>query len=248
MIVSAIEVRDLQASYPIPSGALRVLEGLQLSVPQGAFASLIGPSGCGKSTLLRILAGLQPPGGGTVQLHGARTATVFQRPTLLPWRSVLDNALFGLACARPPTAADRQAAADLLADMGLGAHLDAWPHALSEGMAQRVNLARALLVQPEILLLDEPFSALDVLSRRALHDDLLGRWRAGGLTVLLVSHDLEEVAYLSDQVGVLSDKPARLADWIELSLPHPRRGDVQRRVALMEAVDRLDAALQRASG
>ncbi len=244
MSVSPIEVRRLRVSYPSARGPLEVLDHLELTIPRGSFTSLIGPSGCGKSTLLRILAGLQIAPEGTVELHGARTATVFQRPTLLPWRTVLDNALFGLACRRPPTGDDRAAATALLLELGLGDHLDAWPHTLSEGMAQRVNLARALLVRPDVLLMDEPFSALDVQSRRALHDDLLERWRTDALTVILVSHDLEEVAYLSDWIGVLSDKPTRLVDWIGLELPHPRRRGVQRRIALLEVMDRLAGALE----
>jgi NitT/TauT family transport system ATP-binding protein len=205
--------------------------------------SLIGPSGCGKTTFLHALAGLLEPTAGEVVRGETRAAMVFQRPTLMPWRTVLDNALFGLECRGPVGAADRSAARDLLTRMRLGDHLDDHPHQLSEGMQQRVNLARALLVEPDILLLDEPFSALDVTTRRGLQDDLLARWAEGDLTVVLVSHSLEDVVYVSDRICVLTDKPTRIAEVFTVDLPRPRGVGAEGRLAMLSLVDELAAAL-----
>ena len=237
-VVIAIAIDKLCIEFPSSTGVLRVFDSLSLEVHEGEFFSLVGPSGCGKTSLLHVLAGLCKPAQGTVSLT-KRAALVFQRPTLLPWRCTLDNALFGLECRDRITEELRAKATELLTSMGLGEHLGDYPHQLSEGMKQRVNLARALLLDPEVLLLDEPFAALDLMTRRQLQDELLTRCRAQKITAVLVSHSLEDVAYLSDRVGVLTAKPTRLVDIQEISLPHPRARGAKARLALMEAAEAL---------
>ncbi len=234
-----MRVEDLHVGY----GELTVLDGIDLNVREGELLSLIGPSGCGKTTFLHALAGLVAARSGSVDHGGQRHAMVFQRPNLLPWRTLLDNATFGLACRGPVGADERARARVLLRSMGLGDHLGDRPHALSQGMQQRVNLARALLVEPDILLLDEPFAALDPITRRGLWDELLARVAERRLTAILVSHSLEEVATLSDRVVVLSDKPARVKAVVDVDLPRPRAADAAGRVALQEVQARLDALL-----
>lgn len=223
--------------------ALRVLDGIDVEAREGEILSLIGPSGCGKTTLLQVLAGLLPAQAGSVDLAGRSHAMVFQRPTLLPWQTVLDNALFGVACRRAVEPADRVRAQALLASMGLGEHFGARPHTLSQGMQQRVNLARALLVDPDVLLLDEPFAALDPITRRGLWDELLARVAERALTAILVSHSLEEVATLSDRIVVLTDKPTRVAAVVDVDLPRPRPAGAEGRLAVQAIVDRLEVIL-----
>jgi ABC-type nitrate/sulfonate/bicarbonate transport system ATPase subunit len=239
-VSAALTLRDLRVSYPRPQGEpLEVLGGIDLEVQRGEILALVGTSGCGKTTLLNVLTGLLEPSEGAVE--GARgpgaLSLVFQRPHLLPWRSALSNATFGLECRDMPRAEREAQASELLTRMGLGDHLHDYPHQLSEGMKQRVNLARALLTQPEVLLLDEPFAALDVKTRRDLQRDLLLLWEERQLTIVLVSHALDDVVALADRVGILSAKPARLVELSELDLPRPRQRSVelQVRVAALEA-------------
>ncbi len=243
-----LRARGLRAGYAARGGRLEVLGGVDLEVRRGELLAIVGPSGCGKSTLLSLLAGLMAPGAGAIERGGARVATVFQRPTLLPWRTVLSNVTFGLECRGPVGAAERAQAAALLERLGLGAHLEDRPHALSEGMKQRVNLARALAVAPDVLLMDEPFAALDALTRRGLQDDLLARWGQGGLTVVLVSHDLAEVAYLADRAVGLSEKPATIIGEQAVTLPRPRGTDAAGRLALFEVAEALERRLIRGRG
>lgn len=228
-------------SGPDSSAALRVLDGLSLAIAPGERVALVGPSGCGKTTLLRIIAGLQTPTAGTVRLApGATTAMVFQRPTLLPWQSALDNALFGLRCRGAVTPAQRDKARRMLTAMGLGASLQRRPHELSEGMQQRVALARARLVEPELLLLDEPFSALDRARRRALQDDLpAGSPSEPKPAILLVSHAVEEVVRVVDRVIGLSDKPTRTIAEQRIALEHPRGVTAEQRVELFQLAEKL---------
>ncbi|MFH1726098.1 MAG: ABC transporter ATP-binding protein [Elusimicrobiota bacterium] len=205
-----------------PDGDLVVLNGLTLELRRGEFLSVVGPSGCGKTTFLHVLNGLLTPNSGRVEYSKASMALVFQRPRLLPWRTVLDNAIFGMECAGKEPGGAREKASALLRTMGLDGFLQAYPHQLSEGMKQRVNLARAILVDPDILLMDEPFSALDVMTRRALQNDLLALWKERGLSVVFVTHSIEEAVYLSDRVMFLTDKPAKIRDVLPVDLPRPR--------------------------
>ncbi len=223
---------------------LVVLEGLDLELRRGEFLSVIGPSGCGKTTLLHILAGLEEPSRGRVRGERDSIAFVFQRPLLLPWRNVLDNALFSLECLGRNPADARRDAARMLEKVGLGDFLDYLPHQLSEGMKQRVNLARALLVKPSILLLDEPFASLDVDTRAAMHRELLELWREQDLSVVFVSHNLEEVVLLSDRVVFLSGKPSRVLRVEPIDLPRPRGLDAESKIAQVRLTDSFTRFLQ----
>lgn len=226
--MTAVRLTGIDLYY----GDTHVLRGVELEVARGEILALIGPSGCGKTSLLQVVMGLLPPRSGRVEVDG-ETAMVFQKPQLLPWASVIDNAAFGLECRGEERGRARERAKRMLAGMGLGDEtLEHRPHQLSEGMQQRVNLARALLVEPEILLMDEPYAALDVMTRERLWGELLASWRERSLTVLFASHDLEEVVFLADRVVFLSDKPTEVIAIEEVGLPRPR----QRGVALYERV------------
>jgi len=204
-----------------------VLTNVSLDVAPGEVVTLIGPSGCGKSTLLRLLAGLEDGHEGKLLIDGAPAASarrslglMFQEPRLMPWLTVRDNALFGVRGSALPAA--RARAAELLELVGLSAAADQLPKQLSGGMAQRAALARALVPEPTALLLDEPFSAVDAITRLQLQDLLLNTWQRTRLTMLLVTHDLDEALALSDRVVVLSGRPAAISDVLDVRLPRPR--------------------------
>lgn len=209
-------------------GGLHALAGLNLAIEAGEIVSFVGASGCGKSTLLRLVSGLESPSEGRVVLNGApvsgpqsQIGFVFQEPRLMPWLDVAENVRFGLH-ALPP-AEQRERVAEALDKVGLSAFAKALPRELSGGMAQRVAIARALARRPSVLALDEPFSALDYFTRLALQDHLLELWAAARFTVLLVTHDVEEAAHLSDRVLVLAGRPGRIVREIAIDEPRPRR-------------------------
>jgi NitT/TauT family transport system ATP-binding protein len=232
--------RGIRKGFPMRrGGALPVLDGIDLDVRAGEFLSVIGPSGCGKTTLLRILAGLETADGGRVAVEPDAASMVFQRPVLLPWRSVLRNVTFGLECRGLRAREVRDEAMDLLRRMGLADFARFLPHELSRGMAQRVDLARALLGRPRLLLMDEPFASLDIDQREAMHRELLLRWREQGLTVIFVSHSLDEVVRLSDRVVFLSDRPARVVHEEPIDLLRPRGVGAEGRVAIVRRAEEL---------
>ncbi len=237
---AAIRIQGLAKRYPGQGDApLAVLDGIDLDVRPGEFLSIIGPSGCGKSTLLSILSGLEAPSEGEVDCGSDRLAQVFQRPLLLPWRDVLDNVTFSLEC-RGEKARDLRAdATALLTTMGLQDFLHFKPHELSVGMRQRVDLARALLLRPRVLLMDEPFASLDARTHAAMQAELLLSWQEQGFTVVFVSHDLEELVFLSDRIVFLSEKPTRVARIVEVDLPRPRAADAEGRVAVLRLAEEL---------
>jgi NitT/TauT family transport system ATP-binding protein len=210
------------------------LDDASFDFEQGELVSLLGPSGCGKTTLLRIVAGLIPKTSGSVMIGGREVTEplgdygfVFQQPSLMPWRSVIDNVLFTMEILKHSDRAARARAVELLNLVGLSGFLDARPHQLSGGMQQRVALCRALIHQPELLLMDEPFGALDELTRLEMNDLLLRIRRETGASVLFVTHSISEAIYLSDRVIVFSRRPARVATEIPVSLPYPRSQQVR---------------------
>lgn len=212
-----------------PNG-VQALAGFSAELRLGEIVAIIGGSGCGKSTLLRAIAGLDRASSGTVTLDNetisaphAKIGIIFQEPRLLPWLSVADNIGFGLA--HFPANVRREKVARALARVGLADKADAWPRELSGGQAQRVAIARALVPQPEVLLLDEPFSALDAFTRADLQDHLLDLWADSRPTLILVTHDVDEAVVLADRVLVMRPLPGRLFDQIEINLARPRDRD-----------------------
>jgi NitT/TauT family transport system ATP-binding protein len=229
---AALEVRDVSHHFELEGQPLPVLERLSLSVAPGEFVALLGPSGCGKSTLLRLVAGLEPPSAGRLLVDGETIAgphpsrvVVFQDPTLYPWRTVWSNAALGLE-ARGLLGAQRARVTEALRLVGLSGFAKAYPHQLSGGMAQRAALARALVNDPSLLILDEPLGKLDSLTRITMQGELVTLWQRSGFTTLLVTHDVEEALFLATRVIVLSDRPARIKAEVINDRPYPRhRGD-----------------------
>jgi ABC-type nitrate/sulfonate/bicarbonate transport system ATPase subunit len=229
-----LDVRGVTMRFPAgrgrTGGAVAALADLSLVVARGEFVALVGPSGGGKSTLLSIIAGLDTPTAGSVALDGdpqarrlGRVGYMPQRDLLLPWRTALDNAVAGLEVRGVPKAAARERARALFADFGLAGFERAYPHALSGGMRQRVAFARTVLAARELLLLDEPFGALDALTRAGLQRWLLDIWGRLGATCLLVTHDVDEALLLADRVYVLTARPGRVRLERRVPLARPRR-------------------------
>jgi NitT/TauT family transport system ATP-binding protein len=204
---------------------------MDLDIEDGEFVTIVGPSGCGKSTFLRIVAGLIPPSAGTIELSVRdprhATAMVFQDYSIYPWKKVLDNVRFGLDIMGVPKKEGNERARRYLSRIGLADRADSYPSTLSGGMRQRVAIARALAVEPEILLMDEPFAALDAQLRQVLQDELLELWQADRRTVLFVTHSLEEAILLADRVVVMSARPGRIMEVQEVPFPRPRHADVR---------------------
>jgi len=203
-------------------GELQVLDALALELEAGSFTALLGHSGSGKSTLLRILAGLDADFTGDVGLPG-EVAVAFQEPRLLPWSRVIDNVVLGLPKDGAAGSSVRDRGRAALLEVGLAEKERVWPLTLSGGQAQRASLARALVREPQLLLLDEPFGALDALTRRSMHQLVLDLWHRHEPTVLLVTHDVEEAAVLADRIVVLSPRPGRVVAEIAVDAPRPRR-------------------------
>ena len=225
--MDAIEFHEVRMLF----GAQIVLDGVTFSVRGGEFLCLLGPSGCGKSTALRIIGGLLPAHGGQVSVLGRppqeswrQIAYVFQSPRLVPWRTALENVILGMEL-RLENGNRREMedkALHYLEMVGLGRDRDKFPGMLSGGERQRVAIARALAVEPEIVLMDEPFSALDINTRERLRHEVMRIWSTTGKTILFVTHDLDEALLLADRVIIVSDKPTRSLRVIEVSLPRPR--------------------------
>ncbi|MDP9266559.1 MAG: ABC transporter ATP-binding protein [Chloroflexota bacterium] len=205
------------------------IERVDLEVPTGRFVSVVGPSGCGKSTLVSLVSGLLPVSGGEVTLRGSRVAGVrtdigfiFQRDALLPWRTVRENVALSLHFRGVSGAAQRERVGEWIARVGLAPFADNYPHQLSGGMRKRAQLAQSLVADPPVLLMDEPFSALDVQTRNLMENELLGLWGAAGKTVLFITHDLEEAIALSDEIVVMTAGPGRIKARYPVGLPRPR--------------------------
>ena len=223
------------------AGGTQALAGLSFTVCEGEFVSLLGPSGCGKSTALRLIAGLLAPDSGTIEWAGARPEMgfVFQEPTLMPWADALSNARLPLDLKHVARRDGSARAAAALARLGLRGFEKSFPRELSGGMKMRVSIARALAAKPKLLLMDEPFAALDEITRARLNDDLLALAREDGITVIFVTHSVVESAYLSDRVLVMSPRPGRVTAEIEL----PRRPRDRLSAEFAEAQRRVSAAL-----
>jgi len=224
-----LHVESLDKIYPTAEGGIHALSGISLSVGAAEFVSVLGPSGCGKSTLLRCVAGLEPPSGGHIVIKGAAVdgppddmGMVFQRDVLLDWLTVLRNVLLPCRVRRLPLAGFEPKALALLDLMGLRDFANRFPWELSGGMRQRVALCRALLLNPSLLLMDEPFGALDAMTRDELNLELQRVWLTDEKTVLIVTHSIAEAVFLSDRVVVMSRSPGRVEDIVAVDLPRPR--------------------------
>jgi len=218
------------------AGEVKALAEVSFSVRENEFISIIGPSGCGKTTLLKIIDGLIPSDRGTISIGGKQItapgpdrAVVFQSFALLPWRTVLANVEFSLELRRLPKEERLGTARDYLRRVGLSEFENHYPHELSGGMQQRAGLARALAVNPMILLMDEPFGAVDAQTRQLLQEELLQLWQRERKTVIFVTHSMDEAVYLSDRVVVMTPRPGRVAEILDVPLPRPRSADEVRR-------------------
>lgn len=251
----ALRLRDVGMVFAAEgSGAVTALEGIDLTVPPGEFVSLIGPSGCGKSTLLRLVGDLLTPTSGTVEVNGADAhrarversyGMVFQAATLLEWRRVRANIELPLEIMGVSKQERRARALEMLALVGLSEFAEHYPWQLSGGMQQRVAIARALAFEPSILLMDEPFGALDEMTRERMQAELLRLWRDTGTTVLFVTHSIPEAVFLSTRVVVMSPRPGRVADVVDIDLPRARGDDTREEQRFFELTTRVRDALRK---
>ena len=251
-----IRAQSISKSYLIDGQRVPVLSGIDLSVGAGEFVSIIGPSGCGKSTLLNIIAGLEEPDSGVVELEGdpsnrrlGQIGYMQQKDLLLPWRTVLDNATLGLELRGMSRREARQKAMDLSQEFGLKGFENQYPFALSGGMRQRAAFLRTMLLDQDVILLDEPFGALDALTRVQMQEWLLDLWASLGRTIILITHDVEEALLVSDRVYVLTARPGRITMVLDVDLPRPRSYEQVTQPEFGELKARLLAPLRRdASG
>ena len=227
--MSTLQFRGVSHSFVGHGAAVQVLQDVDLEIAAGEFVCLLGPSGCGKSTLLNAAAGFVQPAAGSVSFAGApvngpspQRGMVFQEYALLPWMSVADNVAFGLEARGEPRATVQARVAQLLQRLRLSEFAARWPRDLSGGMRQRVAIARVLALDPPCLLMDEPFGALDALTRRSLQDELLQLWAELGKTVLFVTHSIEEAVLLADRIVVMTHRPGRVKRDCQVALPRPR--------------------------
>jgi len=227
-------------------GELQALHDINLVIERGEFIAVVGPSGCGKTTFLRIVAGLEPASSGEVELDG-RAVTgpggdrgfVFQTDNLLPWRTVFANAIIGREVAGRVGPAERRRTLELLKLVGLEGFENYHPRQLSGGMRQRVNLARALAIDPQVLLMDEPFSSLDAQTREIMQTELMRIWEAGRKTVLFVTHQIDEAVFLADRVLVFARRPGRLRESVAIELARPRTLAIKRTAEFVRYVDHI---------
>ena len=254
-MVPAVEVLSVEKTYP---NGTHALQPVNLTVQEGEFVTLLGPSGCGKSTLLKMVAGLLEPSNGRLLLWrkpveqiestGHRLSFVFQEPTLMPWARVQSNVRLPLDLAGVPASEAGPRVRDALAMVGLDKFAGALPRELSGGMQMRVSIARGLVTQPTLLLMDEPFGALDEITRNKLDSDLLDLWSAKKLTVIFVTHSIYEAVYLSTRVVVMAARPGRLVEEVQIDEPYPRGPEFRVSTAFSRYAKQLQDSLLRASG
>jgi NitT/TauT family transport system ATP-binding protein len=242
-----IDVRDVRKQFRSRSGVhIEALVNTSLSVQAKQFVCIVGPSGCGKSTLLRMIAGLETASAGVIKIDGVLVTSprrdiglVFQSPVLLPWRTILKNVLVPAEVLKLDTAASRQRAQELLTLVGLDGFGDRYPDELSGGMRQRAAIARALMHDPKILLMDEPFGALDALTRESMNLELLRIWQASTKTVILVTHSIEEALLLSDKVAVFAPRPGFVREVIDVPIERPRSAATRSDPTFIRLAERL---------
>jgi len=228
--MSFLVLRDIHKTYDQGSRAIEALAGINLVVEEGEFVAILGPSGCGKTTLLQIVAGLERPTRGRVLLRGREVngwgrerTLIFQEYSLFPWLTALENVEFGLRLMGVSPGERRKRAMAILKRMGLADFAELYPHELSGGMQQRVAIARALAVDPQVLLMDEPFASVDAITRARLQEELLNLWKEYGKTVFFVTHSVREALILADRIVLLTPRPGRIQAEFRPGLPHPRR-------------------------
>lgn len=224
-----LHIDNVVREFEVRNGKMIALNGVSMDIMENEFICVVGPSGCGKSTLLNIIAGLLEPTSGAVYLDGkeikgvgAERGVVFQQYALFPWRTVIDNVTFGLEMKRMPKAEAREIAMKYIKAVGLDEFVDAYPKELSGGMKQRVAIARAYAVNPEVLLMDEPFGALDAQTRAQLQEDLLQTWEQERKTCFFITHDVDEAILLAQKVVIMSARPGRIKRIVDVDIPHPR--------------------------
>jgi NitT/TauT family transport system ATP-binding protein len=252
---AAIEVAGLSHAYASADGDVPALDDISMTVGVGRFVVIVGPSGCGKTSLLMMLAGLRAQRQGTILCYGRpirdpdpqRVGVIFQEASLFPWLTALDNIEFPLSLRGAPREERRQRTAAMLSLVGLDGFGSRYPHELSGGMKQRVSIARGLVQDPPVLLMDEPFAALDEQTRMTMGHELLRIWSATRKTVVFVTHSLTEAVYLADEVLVMSARPGRIIDRIEITLPRPRTYEMMATDVFGRLRDRIWQQIRKAS-
>ncbi len=248
-----LEARGIRLDYLRPRTTIRqaALQDVDLQVMEGEFVSIVGPSGCGKTTFLSVVDGLIPATAGTITVDGRPVnkpgpdrAMVFQDASLLPWRSVLKNVVYGLECQKVGAREARERAMYFIDMVGLSGFEQHYPHELSGGMQQRVNLARALVMDPQILLMDEPFAALDAQTRELMQEELLQIWLKAKKTVLFITHQIDEAIFLSDRVAVFTARPGRVKKILRIDLERPRKLALKRNPRFHEIEDEVWTLIQ----
>jgi len=256
--VPAIAIENLSVRFKSRTGTVTALDDVSFDIPPRSFLSVVGPSGCGKTTLLKVLSGVMKPSGGQVLFDRApvdkrtiqgQVGYVFQRPLLLPWRTALDNVMLTLEVARRsmPKAEREERARYWLQIAGLEGFEHRMPHELSGGMQQRVSICRALAFQPKILLMDEPFAALDEITRETLQGELLQIWAQSETTVVFITHSISEAILLSEQIVVMSARPGRVVERIEVPFPRPRHESIRETPRFVELAGHVRGLLRPAA-